>query len=264
MIDMLGLGMLAVGNDSDTTAQYGGTGHAGDVGTMHKDKYGIDTSMGVGRRMAKVLASLNTGERLADAPRVLFLVLQDADGLADANALLLGDDARRSHAAQQRWARRWLVDRRGREHEGAGAAVEAPAAHEPEAAVGEDRARDGDHEGPKDIGVVTASDGTLRERVSRDRAEHELHEVATDVDPLELIRTWSPCPIGDEQERSLVEVDRGWVATDPESDPDPLEVGRVGDDVRPGVTWLRRPSALVSDELTVCVYRASQVRRLDR
>jgi multimeric flavodoxin WrbA len=82
MIDMLGLGMLAVGNDSDTTAQYGGTGHAGDVGTMHKDKYGIDTSMGVGRRMAKVLASLGTGERLADAPRALFLVLQDADGVA--------------------------------------------------------------------------------------------------------------------------------------------------------------------------------------
>jgi multimeric flavodoxin WrbA len=82
MIDMLGLGFIAVGNDSDTTAQYGGTGHAGDVGTMHKDKYGIETSMGVGRRMAKVLATLNSGERLADAPRVLFLVLQDADGIA--------------------------------------------------------------------------------------------------------------------------------------------------------------------------------------
>jgi multimeric flavodoxin WrbA len=82
MIDMLGLGMIAVGNDSDTTAQYGGTGHAGDVGTMHKDKYGIDTSMGVGRRMAKVLDSLHSRQRLADVPRVLFLVLQDADGAA--------------------------------------------------------------------------------------------------------------------------------------------------------------------------------------
>jgi len=82
MIDMLGLGFIAVGNDSDTTAQYGGTGHAGDVGTMHKDKYGIDTSMGVGRRMGKVLSSLNNAQRLADAPRVLFLVLQDADGIA--------------------------------------------------------------------------------------------------------------------------------------------------------------------------------------
>jgi multimeric flavodoxin WrbA len=82
MIDMLGLGMIAVGNDSDTTAQYGGTGHAGDVGTMHKDKYGIDTSMGVGRRMAKVLDSLHSRQSLADVPRVLFLVLQDADGIA--------------------------------------------------------------------------------------------------------------------------------------------------------------------------------------
>jgi multimeric flavodoxin WrbA len=82
MIDMLGLGFIAIGNDSDTTAQYGGTGHAGDVGTMHKDKYGIDTSMGVGRRMAKVLSNLNHGQRLADAPRVLFLILQDAEGIA--------------------------------------------------------------------------------------------------------------------------------------------------------------------------------------
>jgi multimeric flavodoxin WrbA len=82
MIDMLNLGMIAVGNDSDTTAQYGGTGHAGDVGTMHKDKYGIDTSMGVGRRMAKVLDSLHSGQSLSDVPRVLFLILQDVDGLA--------------------------------------------------------------------------------------------------------------------------------------------------------------------------------------
>lgn len=82
MMDMLELDFLAVGNDSDTTAQYGGTVHAGDVGTAHKDKYGIDTSLGVGRRMAKVLATLASGERLADAPRVLFLVLQDQNGTA--------------------------------------------------------------------------------------------------------------------------------------------------------------------------------------
>jgi multimeric flavodoxin WrbA len=82
MIDMLNIGMIAVGNDSDTTSQYGGTGHAGDVGTMHKDKYGIDTSMGVGRRMAKVLGNLHSGEKLADAPHILFLILQDSDGIA--------------------------------------------------------------------------------------------------------------------------------------------------------------------------------------
>jgi multimeric flavodoxin WrbA len=82
MIDMMALGMLGVGNDSDTTAQYGGTGHAGDVGTMHKDIYGIDTSLGVGRRMAHVLNSLGTQQKLVDVPNVLFLILQDADGLA--------------------------------------------------------------------------------------------------------------------------------------------------------------------------------------
>jgi multimeric flavodoxin WrbA len=49
---------------------------------MHKDKYGIDTSMGVGRRMAKVLDSLHSGQSLSDVPRVLFLILQDVDGLA--------------------------------------------------------------------------------------------------------------------------------------------------------------------------------------
>ena len=37
MLDMLNIGLLAVGNDSETTSQYGGTGHAGDVGTMPKD-----------------------------------------------------------------------------------------------------------------------------------------------------------------------------------------------------------------------------------
>lgn len=82
MVDMLGLGLVAVGNDSETTAQYGGTGHAGDVGTMHKDKYGLDTAMGVGRRMARVMRGLAAGRRLADPPRVLFLILQDANGAA--------------------------------------------------------------------------------------------------------------------------------------------------------------------------------------
>lgn len=82
MMDMLCLGMLAVGNDSDTTAQYGGTGHAGDVGTMHKDMYGIDTSMGIGRRMAKVLQALGAPQHLASLPKALFLILEDADGLA--------------------------------------------------------------------------------------------------------------------------------------------------------------------------------------
>jgi multimeric flavodoxin WrbA len=82
MLDMVNLGLLTVGNDSDTTAQYGGTGHAGDVGTMHKDLYGIDTSLGTGRRMARVLSYLGSAPVLCDAPKTLFLVLQDARGIA--------------------------------------------------------------------------------------------------------------------------------------------------------------------------------------
>ena len=81
MLDMVNLGFLTVGNDSETTAQYGGTGHAGDVGTMHKDSYGIDTSIGVGRRMARVLKQLGTKSTLRDVPKTLFLILQDASDI---------------------------------------------------------------------------------------------------------------------------------------------------------------------------------------
>jgi multimeric flavodoxin WrbA len=82
MMDMLGLGLLGVGNDSDTTAQYGGTGVAGDVGTMHKDAYGLDTSIGVGQRMGRVMQLLATPTRLAAQPRALFLILGEVDSIA--------------------------------------------------------------------------------------------------------------------------------------------------------------------------------------
>jgi len=41
MIDFINLGMFAVGNDADTTAQYGGTAHAGEIGSGADDEYGI-------------------------------------------------------------------------------------------------------------------------------------------------------------------------------------------------------------------------------
>lgn len=79
MLDMLNLGLLAVGNDSETTSQYGGTAHAGDVGTAAKDRYGIDTSMGAGRRIARVAAQLKaaSGAGLADRPKIGVWLLQD-------------------------------------------------------------------------------------------------------------------------------------------------------------------------------------------
>jgi multimeric flavodoxin WrbA len=81
MFEMVNLGMLAVGNDSDSTAQYGGTGQAGDVGTVHKDSYGIDTSMGTGRRVARVLKQFRSQSILHDVPKTLFLILQDANNI---------------------------------------------------------------------------------------------------------------------------------------------------------------------------------------
>jgi multimeric flavodoxin WrbA len=80
MWDFLNLGFLAVGNDSDTTSQYGGTGHAGDVGTMSRDHYGLQTSMGTGRRIGSILRDLSAEGTLTNPVKLLFLVLQDSNG----------------------------------------------------------------------------------------------------------------------------------------------------------------------------------------
>lgn len=82
MLDFISMGFLAVGNDSETTSQYGGTGHAGDVGTMHKDTYGLNTSMGTGRRMAKLLTKARHQRELSGPVNILFAVLQDSQGFA--------------------------------------------------------------------------------------------------------------------------------------------------------------------------------------
>lgn len=82
LLDIVSLGLLAVGNDSETTAQYGGTCHAGDVGTVYKDSYGLNTSMGVGRRVAGLIKLLSHGRELEGPVRVLFLILQDSKSMA--------------------------------------------------------------------------------------------------------------------------------------------------------------------------------------
>jgi multimeric flavodoxin WrbA len=80
MFDFVNIGYWAVGNDSDSTAQYGGTGHAGDVGTMHKDSYGLKTSMGAGRRIASLLNDLGAKRIIRGPVNVLFIVMQDRNG----------------------------------------------------------------------------------------------------------------------------------------------------------------------------------------
>ncbi len=82
IVDLLNAGMMCVGNDSETTSQYGGTVLAGDVGTAWKDDYGLNTSMGAGRRIARVAWQMRkgAGTTVDGKLRVGFWILQDRDG----------------------------------------------------------------------------------------------------------------------------------------------------------------------------------------
>jgi multimeric flavodoxin WrbA len=82
LLDFIALGLLAVGNDSDTTAQYGGTCWAGNIGSAYKDSYGMDTAMGTGRRLANLLIQYGHKGKLIGKVKVLFIILQDANGIA--------------------------------------------------------------------------------------------------------------------------------------------------------------------------------------
>lgn len=88
LMEMTGLGMLGVGNDSDTTSQYGGTIKAGDVGTAAADEYGINTAIGTGRRLGLVARMHSHTEdlRLRGKLRVMFWILQEEGGRAAAMA----------------------------------------------------------------------------------------------------------------------------------------------------------------------------------
>ncbi|RUM98327.1 flavodoxin family protein [Pseudaminobacter arsenicus] len=85
MLDMVNLDFLAVGNSSETTAQYGGTAVAGDVGKFHSDAYGIETCLGTGRRVARVAnyfkSARETSLHFKDRLKIQLWLLQDtADG----------------------------------------------------------------------------------------------------------------------------------------------------------------------------------------
>ena len=81
MHDIMDLGALGVGNDYITTSQYGGTGHAGDIGTMPKDHYGLNTCVGTGRRVARVaeMRFLSKDYKLKSDLRVGIWILQDKE-----------------------------------------------------------------------------------------------------------------------------------------------------------------------------------------
>jgi multimeric flavodoxin WrbA len=83
IIDMSNLNMLAVGNSAETTAQYGGTTLAGDVGTAYKDEYGLNTCMGTGARLAKTALGLDQVRdmKLKDKVQIAVWMVQDtSDG----------------------------------------------------------------------------------------------------------------------------------------------------------------------------------------
>jgi multimeric flavodoxin WrbA len=81
MLDMLNMGLLAVGNGHETTAQYGGTAKAGDVGTFASDQYGLQTCIGTGRRVARtaMMKSLNRNSGLTDKLSIHLWLVQDSD-----------------------------------------------------------------------------------------------------------------------------------------------------------------------------------------
>jgi len=83
IIDACNLGMLAVGNDSATTAQYGGTAVAGDIGTFAGDSYGVTTAISTGRRIARSAHVSTLGLETQDAEEInigIWLVQDTVDG----------------------------------------------------------------------------------------------------------------------------------------------------------------------------------------
>src|ERR1700733_12061392 len=84
LAEFASFGMLAVGNDSETTSQYGGTIVAGDIGEGAKDRYGLKTAMGVGRRVARIAIEQSIAQKyeFRSQLRVTFWILQDANQFA--------------------------------------------------------------------------------------------------------------------------------------------------------------------------------------
>ncbi|MDC1179046.1 NAD(P)H-dependent oxidoreductase [Candidatus Pelagibacter ubique] len=59
LLDFLNLNSKVIGNGHETTAQYGGTLVAGDIGMIVKDEYGINTALSVGKNLAETLNKIN-------------------------------------------------------------------------------------------------------------------------------------------------------------------------------------------------------------
>ncbi len=58
-LDFLNMGCKVIGNGHDTTAQYGGTLVAGDIGKVIGDDYGVKTALSTGKNVGEVLNNIN-------------------------------------------------------------------------------------------------------------------------------------------------------------------------------------------------------------
>lgn len=81
-LDFLNMGCKVIGNGHDTTAQYGGTVVAGDIGKAVDDNYGIKTALSTGKNIGEVLNNINLNEDvskkiLKEPHKCSIFVLQD-------------------------------------------------------------------------------------------------------------------------------------------------------------------------------------------
>jgi multimeric flavodoxin WrbA len=83
-LDFLNMGCKVIGNGHDTTAQYGGTLVAGDIGKAVEDEYGIKTALSTGQNLGQVLNNINLKDEkkinsLTKPHKCSIFILQDND-----------------------------------------------------------------------------------------------------------------------------------------------------------------------------------------
>lgn len=88
LLDALERGFIITGN-GPSTAQYGGTGVAGDVGAMREDFSGIETSISTGRKVAQTIQILKEGKKQLKKkdviPKIGFFILSDKNNILQDN-----------------------------------------------------------------------------------------------------------------------------------------------------------------------------------
>lgn len=81
-LDFLNMGCKVIGNGHDTTAQYGGTVVAGDIGKAVEDDYGIKTALSTGKNIGEVLNNIDLNKsisrkQLNETHKCNIFILQD-------------------------------------------------------------------------------------------------------------------------------------------------------------------------------------------